>query len=108
MPSPCRRSACCSFCGTSRSPSKRLSRDLEVLRFHVAFDERQPFRGGALLLEKGGIEPFALLRWIDDRQVVLTRGECPELKRAVLIRSRRHDLTRLRVPEGLILREGQD
>ena len=100
-------------CRCRRAPVFRpvrtlLHSDLEVLRLRVAVAERDARGAEAVFVEIRRLEPFALLRGIDRREVIPAGGQSADSEMAGLIGPRRRDVTRLRLPERRIGREGED
>src|SRR5581483_7431984 len=67
-------------------------RDLEVVRLRVAFADRDARRAGAVFVEVRRLEPLALFRRIDGREVVVAWRQPADPVLARLIGTRGHDL----------------
>src|SRR4051794_1255112 len=104
-PTPSRspQSACCSSSGTGLPET-----DLEVFRLDVAVAERDARRPRAVLLEIRRLEPLALLRRIDRREIVVAGRQTANPVLAGLGGAGRHDLTRRGPPQRRVGRERED
>ena len=74
----------------------------EVQRLALAIAEGHTRGASSQVIEKAGIEPFALLDHFDHRQEIVARRQPTNPIQGVLVRPRRLDVSGLRLPESLV------